>query len=107
MGIRFPCAAEVRRVIGGASGKSAKRRQRRMKRAGFEEVPRLAATTVGGNRLARRWAIAAPYGCMAKWCHAWEVRIATPACALVCNDTGFCQCRASGRTEASAPTHTL
>ncbi len=46
MGIRFPCAAEVRRVIGGASGKSAKRRQRRMKRAGFEEVPRLAATTV-------------------------------------------------------------
>ena len=63
MGIRFPCAAEVRRVIGGASGKSAKRRQRRMKRAGFEEVPRLAATTVGGNRLARRWAVAAPYGC--------------------------------------------
>ena len=61
MGIRFPCAAEVRRVIGGASGKSAKRRQRRMKRAGFEEVPRLAATTVGGNRLARRWAVAAPY----------------------------------------------
>ena len=61
MGIRFPCAAEVRRVIGGASGKSAKRRQRWMKRAGFEEVPRLAATTVGGNRLARRWAVAAPY----------------------------------------------
>ena len=61
MGIRFPCAAGVRRVIGGASGKSAKRRQRRMKRAGFEEVPRLAATTVGGNRLARRWAVAAPY----------------------------------------------
>ena len=61
MEIRFPCAAEVRRVIGGASGKSAKRRQRRMKRAGFEEVPRLAATTVGGNRLARRWAVAAPY----------------------------------------------
>ena len=46
MGIRFPCAAGVRCVIGGASGKSAKRRQRRMKRAGFEEVPRLAATTV-------------------------------------------------------------
>ena len=61
MGIRFPCAAGVRCVIGGASGKSAKRRQRRMKRAGFEEVPRLAATTVGGNRLARRWAVAAPY----------------------------------------------
>ena len=63
MGIRFPCAAGVRRVIGGASGKSAKRRQRRMKRAGFEEVHRLMATTVGGNRLARRWAVAAPYGC--------------------------------------------
>ena len=61
MGIRFPCAAGVRCVIGGASGKSAKRRQRRMKRAGFEEVPRLAATTVGGNRLARRWAVAAPH----------------------------------------------
>ena len=61
MGIRFPCAAGVRCVIGGASGKSAKRRQRRMKRADFEEVFRLAATTVGGNRLARRWAVAAPY----------------------------------------------
>ena len=47
--------------VGGASGKSAKRRRWREKRAGFEEVPRLAATTVGGNRLARRWAIAAPY----------------------------------------------
>ena len=47
---------------GGASGKSAKRRRWRKKRAGFEEVPRLAATTVDGNRLARRWAIAAPYG---------------------------------------------
>ena len=46
----------------GASGKSAKRRRWRKKRAGFEEVPRLAATTVDGNRLARRWAIAAPYG---------------------------------------------
>ena len=49
-------------VNGGASGKSAKRRRWRKKRAGFEEVPRLAATTVDGNRLARRWAIAAPYG---------------------------------------------
>ena len=50
---------EVRR--GGAlplprAGKSAKRRQWRRKRAGFEEVPRLADTTVAGNRLARRWA---------------------------------------------------
>ena len=50
---------EVRR--GGAlplprAGKSAKRRRWRMQRAGFEEVPRLADTTVAGNRLARRWA---------------------------------------------------
>ena len=37
-------------------GKSAKRRQWRMKRAGFEEVPRLAGTTVPVSRLARRWA---------------------------------------------------
>ena len=36
--------------VGGASGKSAKRRRWREKRAGFEEVPRLAATTVDGNR---------------------------------------------------------
>ena len=40
----------------GLSGKSAKRRQWRMKRAGFEEVPRLAGTTVPGNRSAQRWA---------------------------------------------------
>ena len=38
------------------AGKSAKRRQWRMQRGDFEEVPRLAATTVAGNRLARRWA---------------------------------------------------
>ena len=38
------------------AGKSAKRRQWRMKRAGFEEVPRLAGTTVPVSRLARRWA---------------------------------------------------
>ena len=66
-GVRAPRpthGSRVRCVVdGGASGKSAKRRQRRMKRAGFEEVPRLVATTVGGNRLARRWAVAAPYGC--------------------------------------------
>ena len=37
-------------------GKSAKRRQWRMKRASFEEVPRLAGTTVPVSRLARRWA---------------------------------------------------
>ncbi len=38
------------------AGKSPKRRQWRKKRGDFEEVPRLAATTVAGNRLARRWA---------------------------------------------------
>ena len=37
-------------------GKSPKRRQWRKKRGDFEEVPRLSATTVAGNRLARRWA---------------------------------------------------
>ena len=47
---------------GGPSGKSAKRCQWQRKRAGFEEVPRLAATTVAGNRLARRWATVRPYG---------------------------------------------
>ena len=38
------------------AGKSAKRCQWQRKRVGFEEVPRLADTTVTGNRLARRWA---------------------------------------------------
>ncbi len=58
---------EVRR--GGAlplprAGKSAKRCRWQRKRAGFEEVPRLAATTVAGNRLARRWAREPrPYEC--------------------------------------------
>ena len=37
-------------------GKSPKRCQWQKKRGGFEEVPRLAATIVAGNRLARRWA---------------------------------------------------
>ena len=50
------------RCGGGPSGKSAKRCQWQRKRAGFEEVPRLADTTVTGNRLARRWATAGPYG---------------------------------------------
>ena len=47
---------------GGAAKESAKRRQWRKKRADFEEVPRLADTSVDGNRMARRWATAAPYG---------------------------------------------
>ncbi len=51
-----PPSAQFVFLCGGASGKSAKRRRWRKKRAGFEEVPRLAATTVDGNRLARRWA---------------------------------------------------
>ena len=55
---------EVR--LNGSSGKSAKRCQWRMKRADFEEVPRLAATKVAGNRLARRWATADPYGRFAR-----------------------------------------
>ena len=38
------------------AGKSAKRRQWRMKQAGFEEVPRLAGTTVPVSRSAQRWA---------------------------------------------------
>ena len=37
------------------AGKSPKRCRWQKKRGGFEEVPRLAATTVAGNRLARRW----------------------------------------------------
>ena len=63
-----PTKYEVRR--GGAlplprAGKSAKRRRWRMQRAGFEEVPRLADTTVAGNRLARRWAREPrPYGAL-------------------------------------------
>ena len=45
------------------AGKPAKRHRWRMQRAGFEEVPRLADTTVAGNRLARRWAREPrPYG---------------------------------------------
>ena len=43
-------------AVDARAGKSAKRRQWRMQRGDFEEVPRLAATTVAGNRLARRWA---------------------------------------------------
>ena len=43
------------------SGKSAKRRQWRMQRGDFEEVPRLAAATVAASRLARRGATVGPY----------------------------------------------
>ena len=50
----LPVGADV--SVRPQEGKSAKRRQWRMKRAGFEEVPRLAGTTVPVSRLARRWA---------------------------------------------------
>ena len=39
-----------------SAGKSPKRRQWRMKRGDFEEVPRLAGITMPASRLARRWA---------------------------------------------------
>ena len=55
--------ASVTRGAEERAGKSAKRRQWRMQRGDFEEVPRLAAATVAGNRLARRWAREPrPYG---------------------------------------------
>ena len=55
--------ASVTRGTEERAGKSAKRRQWRMQRGDFEEVPRLAAATVAGNRLARRWAREPrPYG---------------------------------------------
>ncbi len=47
-------AAAVLVFFAAAAGKSAKRRRWRMQRGDFEEVPRLAGTTVPGNRLARR-----------------------------------------------------
>ena len=50
------------RGMAGRCGERIERRQWRMKRGDFEEVPRLAATTVAANRLARRWATAGPYG---------------------------------------------
>ena len=57
-----PNGGVTRGAVNGPSGKSAKRRQWRKKRADFEEVPRLAGTTVAVSRLARRWATAGPYG---------------------------------------------
>ena len=40
------------------------------KRGDFEKVPQLTGTTVAGNRLARRWAAAAPCE-IGKWCVGW------------------------------------
>jgi len=42
------------------AGKSPKRRQWRMKRGDFEEVPRLSAAVAAESRLARRWADMGP-----------------------------------------------
>ncbi len=47
-------AAAIFVLLAAAAGKSPKRRRWRMQRGDFEEVPRLVATTVAGNRLARR-----------------------------------------------------
>ncbi len=58
----WPWGANRALPVADEAGKSAKRRQWRMKQADFEEVPRLAATTVAGNRLARRWAGASGRG---------------------------------------------
>ena len=85
----------------GASGKSAKRRQWRKKRADFEEVPRLAATTVAGNRLARRWATAAPYLRTVTW---GTVQRAT---ARVAPTDVLQGARWGGPMPTSAPTHHL
>ena len=55
--------ASVTRGAEERAGKSPKRCRWQKKRGGFEEVPRLATTTVAGNRLARRWAREPrPYG---------------------------------------------
>ena len=77
--------------VGGSSGKSAKRRRWWKKRAGFEEVPRLAATIVDGNRLARRWAIAAPYESSKAPCRAEPVCPAVGGAAHVGGGTHGCR----------------
>ena len=52
----FPYTGEAFLLAPLRKGKSPKRCQWQKKRGDFEEVPRLAATTVAANRLARRWA---------------------------------------------------
>ena len=74
------------------AGKSAKRRRWRMQRGDFEEVPRLAATTVAGNRLARRWAREPrPYGGIqgVRW-------------FLWCVGEGLCPSRGRGNRRSAA-----
>ena len=76
------------RWMPGRAGKSAKRRQWRMQRGDFEEVPRLAATIAAGNQLARRWAREPrPYGGIqgVRW-------------FLWCVGEGLCPSRGRGRT---------
>ena len=67
-------------------GKSAKRRQWRMKQAGFEEVPRLAGTTVPVSRSAQRWAREPlPYGSVTRTVAKRGVVDAAPYKALSVN----------------------
>ncbi len=89
-------------VVDARAGKSAKRRQWRMQRGDFEEVPRLAATTVAGNRLARRWAREPrPYEVTRG---AVQVRAGRPGGRplrkriLWCVGEGLCPSRGRGRT---------
>ena len=111
-----PPSAQFVFLCGGASGKSAKRRRWRKKRAGFEEVPRLAATTVDGNRLARRWARELrPYAGVESAMHVgggvWSPR---PTGGRKCLRRGVedaaslrvhgCRCDAFGTMWASSPT---
>ena len=87
---------------GGASGKSAKRCLWQKKRADFEEVPRLAATSVAGNRMTRRWAVAAPYEALQVV--QWGGRLqGSPLRRLIAGFTHASKSRV-GRTGASAPT---
>ena len=86
-----PYGGVTRSAVNGPSGKSAKRRQWRKKRADFEEVPRLAGTTVAVSRLARRWATAGPYGWVASRAAEWATaRVAPTGCNMGCGGAGRC-----------------
>ena len=61
-GVPRPWGAIRAPPVADEAGKSPKRCLRQNKRGDFEEVPRLAAATVAGNRLARRWAGASGRG---------------------------------------------
>ena len=87
---------------GGAAGKSVKRRQWWKKRTDFEEVPRLADTAVAGNRMARRWATAAPYEALqvVQWGGRPQGSLLRRLIAGFTHASKSCV----GRTGASAPT---